>query len=107
MPPEFSFRLNGTVVPMLIINRERLNGKLTGRRQIAVWIEGVGRFTLDDDSYLWESTFPKHVLEYRNETEWKSADLVARRRAKNEGWCKVTPDELIGVLVQAGAISWE
>ena len=34
MPPLFSFRLNGTIVPMVFINRERVDGKLTGRLHI-------------------------------------------------------------------------
>jgi hypothetical protein len=78
MPSEFSLRLNRTIVPMIFINRERVNGKLTGKRHIAVWIDGVGRFTIDDDEQLREMTFPKHVLEYRNETQWeKSSDFSA------------------------------
>ena len=79
MPPLFNFRLNGTVVPMIFINCERVNGKLTGRRHIAVWIDGVGRFTIDDDEQPWEMTFPKHVLEYRNETEWEKSSQAERR----------------------------
>jgi hypothetical protein len=106
MSPEFSFRLNGTIVPMVFVNRERVQGRLTGRRHIAVWVDGIGRFTLDDDSKLWEMTFPKHVLEYRNETEWENSDPT-ERRIKNEGWIRVTPDELIAVLVSAGVMSRE
>src|SRR5208282_3214335 len=69
MPPEFSFRLNGTIVPMLFIQKERVDGKLTGKKRLkAVWIDGVGRFAIDDDSHPWEFTVPQHVLEYRNET---------------------------------------
>ena len=89
MPPLFSFSLNGTVVPMIFINRERVGGKLTGRRHIAVWIDGVGRFTIDDDQQLWEMTFPKHVLEYRNETEWEKSSQAQRRTIRNEGWQRV------------------
>jgi hypothetical protein len=107
MPPLFSFRLNGTVVPMIFINRERVGGKLTGRRHIAVWIDGIGRFTLDDDEQLWEMTFPKHLLEYRNETEWEKSDPPTRRTSGNEGWQRATPDELVAALVNAGVIGWE
>jgi hypothetical protein len=45
MSSEFSFRLNGVIVPMVFINRERVLGLLTGRRHIAVWVDGIGRFT--------------------------------------------------------------
>jgi hypothetical protein len=105
MKPEFSFRLNGTIVPMVFINRERVKGKLTGRRHIAVWINGFGRFTIDDDSNLWELTNPKHVLEYRNETEWENADSSIRAASQTEGWQSVTPDELVEVLICAGIIN--
>jgi hypothetical protein len=92
---------------MVIVNRERMKGKLTGRRHIGVWIDGVGRFLLDNDDQLWEMTFPKHLLEYRNETEWEKSDLAERRTIDNEGWQRVTPDELVWVLVSAGVIKWE
>lgn len=107
MKPEFSFRLNGVIVPMVFVNRERVGGKLTGRRHIAVWIDGVGRFTIDDDSNLWEMTFPKHVLEYRNETEWENADSTVREISQTDGWQRVTPDELVEVLVLAGVVNAE
>jgi hypothetical protein len=107
MPPQFNFRLNGTVVPMIFINRERINGKLTGRCHIAVWIDGVGRFMLDDDSALWERTIPHHVLEIRNETEWEHLDPEVRQSDEKMGWRRVTPDELIAVLISEGVIIWE
>src|ERR1017187_2385219 len=107
MPPLFSFRLNGTIVPMIFIKRERINGKLTGRRHVAVWLDGVGRFPIDDDQQLREMNFPKHVLEYRNETEWEKSDPITRGTIKNEGWKRVAPDELVRALVSAGVIVWE
>ena len=83
MPPEFSFRLNGTIVPMLFIQKERVHGKLTGKKQLkAVWIDGIGRFTIDDDSHPWEFTFPPHVLEYRNETDWDIASPAVRQTTR-------------------------
>jgi hypothetical protein len=92
---------------MVFINQERVKGRLTGRRHIAVWVDGIGRFTLDDDSNLWEMTFPKHLLEYRNETEWEKSDPAERQTIKNEGWLRVTPNQLVAVLVSAGVIRWE
>jgi hypothetical protein len=106
MPPLFNFRLNGTIVSMIFIKRERINGKLTGMRYFAVWVDGVGRFTLDDGGHLWEMNFPKHVLEYRNETEWEKSSQAERRMIGNEGWQRGTPDELVEALVSAGVIKW-
>jgi hypothetical protein len=106
MPPEFSFRLNGTIVPMLFIQKERVNGKLTGgMRLTAVWIDGVGRFAIDDDEHPWEFTFPQHVLECRNETEWDHASPAVRQMDSHEGWQRVSPDELVAVLENAGVIN--
>ena len=104
MPPEVSFRLNGTIVPMLIVNRERVQGKLTGRWQIAVWIDGRGRFVIDNEMNLWDITFPQHVLEYRNETEWEQLN-AERQASTDQGWVRVTPRDLVTVLEQAGVIN--
>jgi hypothetical protein len=105
MPPEFSYRLNGTIAPMLYIFRERVDGKLTGwMRLTAVWIDGIGRFTIDDDTQPWEFTFPQRVLEYRNETEWESLAPSTRQLDKQEGWRRVAPHELLDVLESAGVI---
>jgi len=106
MPPEFSFRLNGTIVPMLFIQKERVDGILTGRMRLkAVWIDGIGRFVIDDDEHPWELTFPQHVLEYRNETIWDNTSPVVRQQDKQEGWRRVTPEELVNILENAGVIS--
>lgn len=102
--PLFNYRLNHVVVPMVFINREKVNGKLTGKWHIAVWIDGVGRFKLDDETGLWKRTIPPHVLEIRNETDWEQLDAVQRQRDKNDGWQRVTPDELVEKLIEAGVI---
>ncbi|MFZ1916561.1 MAG: hypothetical protein WAU58_03235 [Terriglobales bacterium] len=104
MLPLFNFRLNHVVVPMIFINRERDKGELTGKWQIAVWIDGVGRFTLDDESGLWERTIPHHVLEIRNEAEWEQLDPTVRQKDKNEGWQRVTPNELVEKLIETGVL---
>jgi hypothetical protein len=60
-------------VPFVFVNRERVNGKLTGRRHVAVYIDGVGRFEIDNDEHLWTESFAESVLEYRNDTQWENA----------------------------------
>jgi hypothetical protein len=107
MPPEFNFRLNGWVFPMIIITREKVNGRLTGRRHISAWLDGVGRFLLDDDDSLWARTNPAHVLEYRNETDWQRLSPQERHTDKNDGWRKASPDELVQILINVGVIRWE
>jgi hypothetical protein len=100
MPSDFSFRLNGQTVPFVFIERERVSGKLTGRRHVDVYVDGIGRFTIDDDDQPWEEKFSDSVLEYRNDTENENA-------GENEGWRRVTPSELLQVLVNAGVIDNE
>jgi hypothetical protein len=107
MPPAFNFRLNGQVFPMIIINREKVDGKLTGRRHISAWLDGVGRLLLDDDDLLWERTHPPHVLEYRNETAWQGLSPQERQSMQNDGWRKASPDELVQILIAQGVIRWE
>jgi len=100
MQSEFSFRLNGQAVPFVFVNRERVNGKLTGRRHVAVYIDGVGRFEIDNDESLWAESFAESVLEYRNDTQRENA-------AEEDGWQQVTPSELVQVLADAGLLDFE
>ncbi len=100
MPPIFNFRLNSTIVPMVFLKREKGNDKWS----ISVWIDGVGRFKLDDESGLWERTIPPHVLEIRNESEWKQFDPCARQLVGNDGWLRVTPCQLVEALIEAGVL---
>ncbi len=71
--------------------------------EIAVEIDYLGRFTLDDNSHLWDPALPQFVLEYR----MKPRGLLpqAERRAGiDKGWNRVTPQELVAILQSAGAI---
>ena len=104
MPPLFNYRLNNTIVPMVFIKREKVNGELTGKWSISVWLDGIGRFKLDDESGLWEMTVPHHVLEIRNETEWEQLDPSLRQRDKNEGWQRVTPEGFVETLIAEGVL---
>jgi len=102
--PEFRFRLNGEIMPELFIQHAMVDGEPTGEYQIAVDIDGIGRFTIDDNSNLWDKDLPKFKLEYRNETEWQQVDPILRRISRDKGWRQVTPQELVAVLESAGAI---
>jgi hypothetical protein len=104
MKPEFRFRLNGDIIPEIFIQPALVSGEPTGEYQIAVDVDGLGRFTIDDNSNLWDKDLPKFKLEYRNETEWQQVDPILRRISKDKGWKTVTPDELLAVLEAAGHI---
>ena len=54
---------------------------------------------------LWDITFPQHVLEYRNKTEWEQLN-AERQASTDQGWVRVTPRdltiaEILGLIVIA------
>ena len=94
MEPEFRFCLNGEVIRSLRVKREMIDGRPTNKRQIAVEIEGIGWFTIDDNENLWDKDLPKFVLKY-----------TTIPMAAGQGWKKVTTQELLDVLESAGLIA--
>lgn len=104
MQTEFRFRLNGEIMPEIFIQRRMVDGEPTGEREIAVDIDGLGSFTIDDNSNLWDAALPHFILEYRDETSWALIPLEICRTMKDRGWNRVTPQELVGILESAGAI---
>jgi hypothetical protein len=50
MQTEFRFRLNGDIMPELFAQRALVNGEPVGELEIAVEIDYLGRFTLDDNT---------------------------------------------------------
>jgi len=104
MQPEFRFRLNGRIMPEIFIQRALVDGAPCGEWQIAVEIDGLGRFTIDDNSHLWDDSLPKFVLEYRDETAWALLPVAERRSSVDKGWNRVTPQELGAILELAGVI---
>jgi hypothetical protein len=93
MAPEFRFCLNGEIVENIRIRHELIDGKPIGKRQIAVQIESIGWFTVDDNENLWDEDLPKFVLKYA---------IVPI--AEGQGWKRVTTRELLEVLESAGVI---
>jgi len=105
MQTEFRFRLNGDIMPEIFVQRALVDGEPVGEFEISVDIRYLeGRFTLDDNSNLWDPALPQFVLEYRDETSWVLIPLELRRTMKDKGWNRVTPVELVEILRAAGAI---
>jgi hypothetical protein len=104
MQTEFRFRLNGNIMPEIFIQQKTVAGEPTGEREIAVNVDGLGWFTIDDNSNLWDDALPQFVLEYRDETSWALIPVEVCRTMKDKGWNRVTPQELIAILESAGAI---
>src|ERR1039458_1088730 len=99
MQTEFRFRLNGDIMPEIYIQRAMVDGEPVGEWEIAVDIRYLGgRFTLDDNSHLWDPALPHFILEYRDEAAWDLIPLEVSRTMKDKGWNRVTPQELIAIL---------
>jgi hypothetical protein len=107
MPPEFRFRLNGHILPELFIPRALFHGEPIGEWEIAVEIDGLGRFSIDDNSNLWHQALTQFVMEYRDETSWALLPQAERWASKDKGWNRVTPQELVEILESAGVIACE
>ena len=96
MEPEFRFCLNGEIVRSIRVRHEMIDGKSIGKRQIAVEIEGIGWFSIDDNENLWDKDLPKFVLKY-----------AVIPMAPGQGWQRITTTELLDVLESAGLIQQE
>jgi hypothetical protein len=72
-------------------------GSPPGEWEIAVEIDGLGRFGIDDNSNLWDPALPNFVLELRDETSWALVWQAERWASVNEGWSRVPPQELAGI----------
>lgn len=106
-PLEFRFRLNGEIMPEIFVQRALVDGEPVGVWQIVVDIDGIGRFTIDDNSNLWDSALPQFVLEFRDETSWALLPIPERQASVDKGWHRVTPQELVAILQSEGIISTE
>lgn len=107
MQTEFRFRLNGQIMPELFVQRALVHGEPIGEWEIAVEIDGLGRFTLDDNSDLWDPALPQFVLEFRDETSWALLPIPDRQASVDKGWHRTTPNELVEILESEGLISTE
>lgn len=107
MKPQFRFRLNGEIMQEICVQRQIVDGKLTDKLELAVRDELLGWFSIDNNESLWDEQLPRFQLHVRNETEWLSLDPILRRKCLTKGWKRVSPDEAIAMLRDAGMIGSE
>jgi hypothetical protein len=105
--PEFRFRLNGEIMPELFVQRALVDEEPVGQWEIEVDVDGIGRFTIDDNSNLWDPALPQFVLEFRDETSWALLPIPDRQASVDKGWHRVNPNELVEILESAGVIKIE
>jgi len=81
MPPEVSFRLNGPLLrwSSLTAREYRESSRVDGKSRCGLT---QGRFVIDNEMNLWDLTFPPHLLEYRNETQWTNSLLWSARTVR-------------------------
>jgi hypothetical protein len=94
-------------MPEIFVQRALVDGEPVGEWQIAVEVDGLGRFTLDDNSGLWDAALPQFVLEFRDETSWALLPQSERWASVDKGWNRVTPQELVEILMSEGVIKTE
>jgi hypothetical protein len=107
MKPTFRFRLNGVVMQEICVQRQVVDGRLTEKLELAVRDEDFGWFTVDDNEGLWDEHLPRFQLHVRNETEWLALDPILKHRSLTKGWKRMSPEEVISMLRDAGIIRAE
>jgi len=90
--PDFRIRLNCVDVPEINVRRSP-DGE---SNELTVKDNELGWIVVDD--------MPRMCLEYRDETAWALLPLEMCRASVDKGWNRATPEELIGVLWNAGVL---
>jgi hypothetical protein len=98
LEPNFQFRLNGIILPRIIVRQVMVNGCPTDRREIVACDEQFGLFRIDDNENLADPALPKFVLEVCD----FSIPTTQRKSMPNEGWQRMTTQECIALLEAAG-----
>jgi hypothetical protein len=87
----FQFRLNGVIIPHIIVRPVVTNGEITEWELLAC-DEKIGSFVIDDNDDLPDPALPKFLLEVK--------DLSNPDR----GWQQMSTQECIAMLESAGVI---
>jgi hypothetical protein len=51
-------------------------------------IDGLGRFTIDDNSGLWDDSLPHFILEYKERNRWALPSQAECCSSIDKGWKK-------------------
>jgi len=102
--PEFRIRLNGFYVPNIRVQKSPDGGyDLAVRTDISIRDED-NSVKETDLGWFVVSEGPGMVLEYRDETAWALLSDEMKRLSIDKGWNACTPEELIGILWNAGVL---
>jgi hypothetical protein len=84
-------------MPEILVQGTLVQGEPAGEWEIAVEIDGLGRFSIDDNSKVWDPAFANFVPELRDETSRALVSQAERWASVDKGWSRVTPQELAGI----------
>jgi hypothetical protein len=98
LEPNFQFRLNGIILPRIIVRQVMVDGCPTDRREIVACDDACGLFRIDDNEELPDPALTRFILEVCD------FSIPARQRSRmcNEGWQRMTTQECIALLEAAG-----
>ena len=91
MEPRFQFRLNGVIIPYLILRPADRQGR-TYRRELVACDRRLGMFAIDDNEDLPDPALPRFIFEVRDVS------------TPEKGWQRMTTAECIAFLRSAGVI---
>ena len=95
----FQFRLNGSIIPHLVVRPVVINGAID-RWELVARHETLGEFAIDDNEGLADPSLTRFVLEVRN----VSVRPIERRHLPNKGWHQVTIEGCLALLESTGVI---
>lgn len=99
MVTNFQFRLNGIIIPNLVVRPVLIDG-MTDRWELVANHEMLGEFAIDDNYGLADPALTPFILEVRDVT----IPPIERRFLPNKGWRQVTTSECLALLESAGVI---
>ena len=94
-------------MPEIFVQKALVDGEPIEQWEIEVDVDGIGRFTIDDNSNLSDPALPQFILEFRGDTSWALLPIPDRQASVDKGWHETTPNELVEILESEGLISAE
>jgi len=102
MVTNFQFRLNGIIVPQIIVRPVMLDG-VVDHWELVACDEMLGQFAVDDNEVLADPALSRFILEVRD----VSIPPIERRYLPNKGWMRMTTRACLSLLESAGVIGSE
>jgi|SRR5579864_4104337 len=99
MITHFQFRLNGVIIPRLIVRPIVRNG-ITIAWDLLACDEKVGTFAIDDNEQCTDPALPRFILEVKD----LAAPIPERKLLPNKGWKRISTKSCMALLESARMI---